>query len=143
MRKVSWILLLVVGVLTLFGSLESAWVALSQAPDGLVGEGPVLLGVATVPPEVVVAIRGRRVTAAAYAAAFAVITLAVVWFSYRRGEVWSWWAILAASLVLMILIVLRVPMLGTRLGAGTGLVQFGVVLVALLFDVGRLRRKAA
>jgi hypothetical protein len=38
---------------------------------------------------------------------------------------------------------LRVPVLGTRLGAGTGLVQLIVVLVALLLDVQRLRGPAA
>ena len=139
MRTVSWILLLVVAVLMLLGSLESAWIALSQAPDGLVGSGPVLVGVAGAPPEVVLAIRARRVTAAAYAAAFSVLFLAVTWFSYRRGEVWSWWGILAASLLLMVLIVLRVPMLGTESGIGTGLVQFGVVAIALLLDVRRLQ----
>jgi hypothetical protein len=34
---------------------------------------------------------------------------------------------------------LRVPTLGFKLGATTGLVQLGVVVVALLFDAGRLR----
>ncbi len=143
MKTLSWILLLLVGILTLLGSLESAWVALSQASDGLVGNGPVLIGVNGTPPEVVQAIRGRRVTASAYAAAFAVLLLAVVWFPYRRGDVWSWWAVLAASLLLSVLIVLRVPMLGTRLGVGTGLVQLGIVGVALLLDVRRLRSAAA
>lgn len=143
MRTLSWILLLVVGALTLVGSLGSAWVALSQIPDGLVGNGPVLTGVSGAPPEVVLAIRGRRVTAAAYAAAFAVLALAVICLPYRRGEVWSWWALLAASFVLMAVIVLRVPVLGTQSGVGMGLVQFGVVAIALLLDVGRLRRKAA
>ena len=143
MRTLSWILLLLVAVLTLIGGLGSAWVALSQTPDGLVGNGPVLTGVSGAPPETVLAIRGRRVTASAYAAAYAVLFLAVIWFPYRRGDVWSWWAILAASLFLSVLIVLRVPLLGTWLGVGTGLVQFGIVLLALLLDVGRLRRTSA
>ncbi len=140
MKTLSWILLLLVAILTLLGALGSAWVALSQAPDGLVGNGPVLIGVPTVPPEVVLAIRARRVTASAYAAAFAVLSLAVVLFPYRRGEVWSWWALLLAYLFLSMLIVLRVPMLGTQSGVSIGLIQLGAVLVALLLDVGRLRR---
>ncbi len=140
MRTVSWVLLLLVAVLTLLGSLESAWIALRQAPDGLVGSGPVLVGVSAAPPEVVLAIRARRVTAAAYAAAFSMLFLSVVWFSYRRGEVWSWWGILAASLLLMVLIILRVPLLGTESGVRTGLMQFGVVAIALLLDIRRLRR---
>ena len=36
----------------------------------------------------------------------------------------------------------RVPALGTRAGAGTGLVQLVVVVVALLLDLGRVRRPA-
>ena len=85
MKTLSWILLLIVGALTLLGSVASAWVALSQSPDGLVGSGPVLIGVAA-PPEVVQSIRGRRVTAAAYAAAFALLFLAVVWFPIAAAK---------------------------------------------------------
>jgi len=140
MKTVSWILLLLVGALTLVASLGSAYVALSQTPDGLVGPGLTLVNVSA-PPEVVRAIRGRRVTASAYAAAFALLFLAVVWFAYRRGEVWSWWAILVVSLVIFVIIGLRVPLLDTRAGVITALVQLGIVVVALLLDVGRLRSK--
>jgi hypothetical protein len=142
MKTVSWILLLLVGTLTLLGSMASGWIALSQAPDGLLGRGLTLSNV-TVPPEVALAVRGRRVTAAAYAAGYALLFLAVVFFPYRRGEVWSWWAILVASLVLLVVIVLRVPMLGTQSAVGVALIQFGIVIVALLLDVGRLRGKTA
>lgn len=142
MKTVSWILLLLVGALTLVGSMGSAYVALSQSPDGLVGPGLTLINVSA-PPEVVRAIRGRRVTASAYAAAFALLFLAVVWFPYRRGEVWSWWAILVVSLVLLVITGLRVPLLGTWAGVVTALVQLGIVIVALLLDVGRLRSRTA
>jgi len=140
MKTVSWILLVLVGALTLLGSMESAWIALSQAPDGLLGQGLTLVN-ATVPPEVALAIRGRRVTAAAYAAAFAVLFLTVVLFPYRRREVWSWWAILVAWLILLLVTIMRVPMLGTRSAVLVALIQFGIVIIALLFDVGRLRGK--
>jgi hypothetical protein len=72
-----------------------------------------------------------------------VLFLFVVLGPYRRGDVWSWWALLASSAALGLVIMLRVPVLGTRLGAGTGLVQLIVVLVALLLDVQRLRGPAA
>ena len=139
MKTLSWILLVLVGALTLLGSLESAWIALSLAPDGLVGKGLTLMN-ATVPPEVALAIRGRRVTASAYAAGFAVLFLAVVLIPYRRRELWSWWTILVASLVLLLVTVMRVPMLGTRSAVPVALIQCGIVIIALLLDVGRLRR---
>ena len=83
-------------------------------------------------------IHGRRITAASYAAAYAVLFLLVVLIPYRRGEVWSWWAILIATLVLSVLIWLRVPTLGISLGASTGYTQLIIVVFALLLDVKRL-----
>jgi hypothetical protein len=64
--------------------------------------------------------------------------LLVVLIPYRRGEVWAWWAILIATLVLSVMIWLRVPTLGITLGASTGYTQLVVVVVALLLDVKRL-----
>jgi hypothetical protein len=46
---------------------------------------------------------------------------------------------LAASLTLGTVLMLRVPVLGTRLGATVGLYQLVAVVVALLLDVRRLR----
>jgi hypothetical protein len=64
--------------------------------------------------------------------------LLVVLIPYRRGEVWAWWAILIATLVLSVMIWLRVPTLGITLGASTGYTQLVIVVVALLLDVKRL-----
>jgi hypothetical protein len=58
---------------------------------------------------------------------------------YRRGDTWSWWTLLAGALTLGILAAARVPFLGTRAGAGTGLAHLVVVVVALLLDVRRLK----
>jgi hypothetical protein len=132
-----------VGVLTLLGSLESGYVALSQPSKDQIQGGPRLADIAARQPELAQAIRARRVTAAAYAAAFALFFLAVVWFPYRRGEVWSWWTILVVSLVFTGIMSLRIPFLGTRAGAITALVQLGIVVVALLLTVGRLRSETS
>ncbi len=140
MRTVSWILLLIVGVLILIGSLGSTYVALTQTPDGLIGPGRTLADVPGAPSNVITMISARRVTASSYAAAFALLFLAVVWFPYRRGEVWSWWAILVAALLLVLLVSLRVPALGTSSGVVMALIQSGVILIALLLDVKRLRK---
>lgn len=143
MKTLSWILLLVVAFLTLAGSVESAYIALSQMGREHIPGGPTVADVAAHQPELAQAIRARRVTAAAYAAGFAVFFIAIVWFSYRRGDVWSWWAILVVALALAGIMSARVPFLGTRAGVGEALLQCGLVVVALLLDVGRLRRTAA
>jgi hypothetical protein len=139
LRKVSWVLLALVSVLTLLGALASAQLGYSGGEDQI---GPVALAeLAAGRPEVAQAIHGRRGTAAAYAAAFAVLLLFVVLVPYRRGEAWSWWAIAAATVVGSGLIVARVVFLPTTVGAGVGWTQLGVVAVALLLDAGRLRKR--
>ena len=95
-------------------------------------------------PEVAIAMRARRATAAAYAAGFATLFLAITLGPYRRGDVWAWWALLAGTLVVSALILLRVPFLGIRLGgAGAGtafstLIQIVAVGLGLVFGAGRL-----
>jgi hypothetical protein len=143
MRTASWLLLAVAGALVLLGGLASTFVAYSGAEDNLLPGGPTVEAVEGVHPGLATALRGRRATAAGFAVAYAVLFLFVVLGPYRRGDVWSWWALLASSAALGLVIMLRVPVLGTRLGAGTGLVQLIVVLVALLLDVQRLRGPAA
>jgi hypothetical protein len=139
MRTASWVLLAVAGALMLLGSFASLYTAyIGGAPDPLTPRIS-LDDVAAGRPEVATAIRARRGTAAAFAAAYAVLFLSVVLGPYRRGDTWSWWALLAAALTLGILIMVRVPLIGTRAGAGTGLVQLVVVAVALLLDVRRLQ----
>lgn len=142
MRTASWIVLAIVGVLFLLGGAVSTYIAYSGAEDNLLPGGPTVEQAEAVHPGLGNALRGRRATAAAFALAYAVLFLSVVFGPYRRGEVWAWWALLASSAVLGIVIMLRVPALGTRLGAATGLIQLAVVLVGLLLDLRRLRTAA-
>ena len=139
MRTASWVVLALVGALMLMGAVGSAFVAYTRADDPLLPGGPTVQELDVVHPGLADAVRGRRGTAAAFAGAYAVLFLYVTLVPYRRGDVWSWWALLAGALTLGILIVARVPLLGTRLGAGTGVIQLGVVLVALLLDLRRIR----
>jgi hypothetical protein len=143
MRTASWVLLVLVGVLFVLGGLASTYIAYSGSEDPLLPGGPMVQDLEPVHSGVASALRGRRATAAAFALAYGALFLSVVLVPYRRGEVWSWWALLASSALLGAVIVARVPALGSRLGAGTGLVQFGVVLLALLLDVRRLRPAGA
>jgi hypothetical protein len=140
LKTASWVLVALAAVLTLLLSLVSFGVAYREARDEFGMGGPTLSDVAAGKPEVATAIRARRATASAYATGWSILLLAVTLVPYRRGEKWAWWAILAATVIPTLLSLLRVPLLGTNLGAGTALVQSGVVVLGLLLDVGRLRR---
>ena len=107
MKTAGWIILAIVGALTLLGSLFSLGLAYSSDRDQI---GPASLAELSVGrPDVAIAVRARRATAAAYAAGFATLFLAIVLGPYRRGDVWAWWALLAGMLVVSVLILLRVP----------------------------------
>ncbi len=137
MKKASWIVLLVVGVVVLAISLISTNVALR-------GDWPIgpttLAKLEAAVPGTGVPLRGARGTAAAFAAAYGVLFLTIVLGPYRRGETWAWWALLGSSLVLAVLILLRVPLIGTTLGMPTAIVPLGLVVLGLLLDLGRVRR---
>ena len=88
------------------------------------------------------ALRGIRGTSAAYGAAYGILFLAVVLGPYRRGDAWAWWALLVAGLVQFVLVLLRVPALGTQLGVSPALTEGSLLVVGLLLGAGRLKRPA-
>ena len=148
MKTASWIILVVVGTLTLLGSLFSLAIAYGSVVEDKIGPAT-LTELAAGRPEVATAVRARRATAAAYGAGFAALFLAITLGPYRRGDVWAWWALLAGTLVVSVLILLRVPFLGINLGAPTAvtgagtalstLVQLAVVGLGLALGRGRLK----
>jgi len=141
MRTVSWVILAIVGALTMLGSMASCNIAYRGAGDEQIGSES-LSQIAAGSPQRATALRARRGTAAAYAGGFATLFLAIVLWPYRRGDVWAWWALLAGTLVLAAMVLLRVPFLDTRIGAGTGLITLVVVALGLALDAGRLRSGA-
>jgi hypothetical protein len=141
-RTVSWVMLAVVGALFLAGGVVSSVIAYrGSGTDYRIGRSS-LDDVAAGRTEVATALRGVRGTAAAYAAAYAVLFLGVVSGPYRRGDVSSWWAILASTVVLFVVTAARQPLLGSTLGIGTPAVALGVVVLALVLDGGRLKATA-
>jgi hypothetical protein len=135
LRTASWVSLAVVGVLVLLVSLISAGLAYrGDFPVGGVSIGEIASG----RDAVLVGLRGARGTAAAWGAAWAVLFLAVVLGPYRRGDVASWWGILASLVVLTAVAVARVPFTGNLLGIGTPLILLVLGIVALLLDAKRL-----
>ena len=133
--KISWVMLAVVGALVLLVSLISANLAYrGDFPVGGVSIGEIASGRDAVP----FGLRGARGTAAAWGAAWAVLFLAVVLGPYRRGDVASWWGVLASLLALAAVAGARVLFVGNQPGAGTPLVLLVLGIVALLLDVKRL-----
>ena len=137
MKTTSWVILVIVGALMLLGSLASLGRAYISAEDQIGAASLAELSAGR--PELAAAVRARRATAAAYAAGFATLFLAITLGPYRRGDVWAWWALLAGTLVVSLLILLRIPFLGTRLGAPAALIQLVVVGLGLALGAGRLK----
>lgn len=135
LRTVSWALLALVGVGVFLIALTSA--NLAYRGDYPVG-GVSIAEIASGRDAVLEGLRGVRGTAAAWAAAWAALFLSVVFGPYRRGDVATWWGLLASALVLGAVVGARVMFLRSQAGTGTALVILVVVLVALLLDVKRL-----
>ena len=141
MKTVSWVLLAIVGGLTLLGSVGSLGVAYFGNPaNEFLARGVTVKDVGDWRLDALTATRARRGTAAAYALGYGVLFLTIVLVPYRRGEVWAWWAILGASVIVFIAYSLRMFTIGTSQGVGIpGALQLGVIAIALLLDAGRLR----
>ncbi len=141
LKTASWVLLTVVGAITFMISVVSA--NLAYRGDYPIGGTPVA-EVAAGRPEILTALRGIRGTSAAYGAGFSVLFLAWVLGPYRRGDRGAWWALLTAAVVVVAFTSARVPFLGLPFGSGGSgptAIQGGLVLLALLLDVGRLRSR--
>lgn len=142
MRTTSWVLLTIVGALTLLVSLLSASIA--YRGEYTIGAGATRVeDVAAGRTDVLEGLRGIRGTSAAYAAAYAVLFLAIALGPYKRGDVWAWWALLAGILMLAVIVLLRLAFLSSRLGIGAALIPTGLALLALLLDVRRLSARPA
>jgi hypothetical protein len=141
LRTASWVLLTIVGGLTLLVSLVSAYLA--YRGDYPIG-GMAVAEVAGGREGILTALRGIRGTSAAFGAAFAVLLLGSVLGPYRRGDTQAWWTILLATLALALIILARVPILGVALGQGGTQGAFtlgGLILLGLLLDVSRLTKR--
>jgi hypothetical protein len=74
--------------------------------------------------------------------AYGVLFLAIVLGPYRRGDVWAWWALLAGSMTVLAIVLLRVPFLATTLGNSAAVIQFTLTMVGLVLDVRRPKSPA-
>ena len=134
----SWVILLVLTVLLTLGSLGSLGTALFGSQDSLTA-GVGLEAIKTLGGEEAAdAFRGRRVTASTWAFGCGVLAVIVVLIPYRRGERWSWWALLVAVGLSQILSMARALVLGTTVGTGTAGLIFGILMLGLLAGAPRM-----
>ena len=82
--RISWLMLLVLGVLLALGGAESLYTAYHSSFESLAGMSTQDL--ARTSPEILSAIRGRRATAASLSLACGVMIIFIALFPYRRGE---------------------------------------------------------
>jgi hypothetical protein len=141
LRTASFVLLTIVGVLTLLLSLVSSIWAYGGGnyPIGGIPVAEVAAG----REGLLIALRGIRGTSAAFGAAFAVLFLGTVLGPYRSGDTRAWWTILLSTLAMALIVLARVPTLGVALGQGGTSVAFtlgGLIVLGLLLDVRRLSR---
>ena len=141
MKKASWIVLTILGVAITAISLVSVVHAYNTGDDYGIG-GKRVSRVAGGDAGVATALRAIRGTSASYAVAYGVLFLAIVLGPYRRGDVWAWKALLIAGLTQSVIVLLRIPILGTQLGASPAMTQPVLLVVGLLLDVGRLKGSA-
>src|SRR4028118_1203108 len=129
---VGWVLLLLMAAALTLLSINSTYLPLAARPDGVTSSVTIDDIGAKTSPEVATALRGRRVTAATWALAYALMLWGVLLVPYKRGERWAWWAILLSLVVSQLLSLARIPMLDTQQGAGASAILLGIALVGLL-----------
>jgi|SRR5581483_8763317 len=146
MKTASWSLLAFAAVVTLLYSLLSVERAYGTFKDQLGGVS--LQKLAADRPEVETAVRSRRATASAYSIGFATLFLAIILIPYRRGEVWAWWSLLIAILAISVVVLIRIPLLGTGVGGTSGggaaiasIAQLLIAGLGLALGAGRLRHR--
>jgi len=136
----SWVILLVVSIAILLISAQSLWVAYSGRVDGLTPEYTTTQIQEHGGDQAVKAFRGRRVTAATWAMAYALLAIGVVWVPYRRGEKWAWWFLLISLGLSQFLSLGRAVTIATIAGTGAPSILLALSLLGFLAGTPRIFR---
>ena len=134
----SWVLLLVLAIAVALLSLNSARVAFSGNADPLASGVTVEQVGVRLSPEVATAIRARRVTAATWALGYALLMVCLVLVPYRRGERWTWWALLLSLGVSQLVSIVRILALETVQGTGASTILLVILGLGLLLGAPRM-----
>ena len=129
--RLGWLMLLALGILMTLGGLESllfAYRSGNEAPAGVS-----MQELAKISPELPVALRGRRATAASLAITCGILISWLAAVPYRRGEKWAWWALLSSVGLGALLSMLRISALGAKAGtAGPGIFLIWLILALVI-----------
>src|SRR5215471_18135590 len=136
----SWVILLVVSIAVLLLSASSLWVAYSGSRDALTPEYTTTDIAEHGGDTVVKAFRGRRVTAATWAMAYALLAIGVVLVPYRRAEKWAWWSLLISLVLSQFLSLARAVTIVTVAGTGAPAILLAFALLGLLAGTPRVFR---
>lgn len=134
----SWVILLVVSVLIALASAGSLIQGYSKTDENLTPNYSTVQMKEQGGEEAFKAFKARRVTAATWALAYALLAIAVTLVPYRRGEQWAWWALLAAIGISQILSMARAVTVMTTSGAGTAGVLLAFMLLGLMAGAPRM-----
>jgi hypothetical protein len=134
----SWVILLVVSVLIALASAGSLLQGYSKTDENLSRDYSTVQMKEQGGEEAFKAFKARRVTAATWALAYALLAIVVTLVPYRRGEQWAWWALLVAIGVSQILSMARAITLMTTAGAGTAGVLLAFMLLGLMAGAPRM-----
>jgi hypothetical protein len=139
---VSVFVLAVIAAFIIFGSVQSAAVAFTNQEDhvgSLNFDKLRTMGTAAgdSADETVKAIRGRRLTAATWALAYAVLFAWVVLGPYRRTEKWAWWILMASLIIPQVISIARLLFIGTTAGTLPSALLLGFGLLGLMAGVPR------
>ncbi|HSE96816.1 MAG TPA: hypothetical protein VLD57_01010 [Blastocatellia bacterium] len=142
----SWVLLMLLSVFIVLLSLNSLYIAYFAPTDNITPTYTLdqlrAIG-GEQGEEVVKALRGRRSTAATWALGYGLLAAWVVMFPYRRGERWSWWALLISLGLAQLLALARVVALGTQSGAGAAGTVLAFLLLGLLAGAPHMFRRTS
>jgi hypothetical protein len=133
---VSIVLLALIAAFIIFGSVQSILVAFTDRADAV---GNIALDQlrSLGGEDAVKAVRGRRVTAATWALAYAVLFAWVVLGPYRRTERWAWWMLLVSLIVPQVVSIARLLFIGTTVGTLPSALLLGFGLLGLMAGAPR------
>jgi hypothetical protein len=134
----SWVILLVLSAFIALGSVGSLIQGYSKSDETLTREYSTVQMKEQGGDEAFKAFKARRVTAATWALAYALLAIVVTLIPYRRGEQWAWWALFVAIGLSQILSMARAITVGTTSGAGTAGVLLAFTLLGLMAGAPRI-----
>ncbi len=126
---IAWIILLILGMLTVLGAAESMIFGYRGGNETI--EGTSFQALERINPELPKALRARRITAASYALTCGVLVSWIAVTAFRKRQKWAWYALLCSVGLGSVLSTLRAPLMDYRPGMQVPGITLIVLLIAL------------